>query len=195
MLAKNTSQLYQLPISLVTKICSFALYKRFSKNVCYGGVLKLRTTCKLFAHLTPEIDWWRQVFSYLDSNTCTFYCYKVLDYFELLCSPNQPNEIYNNWHWPMYKNPYCTNTKFYMYLMDIFNMLSENLKASVKVTLLRYIAIHNYRFENKKGVLLFQQLLQNHVNIDTSTKSQLVRTLLTLDNKQFFDLYCDSLSK
>lgn len=189
---KEKPLVYQLPISLVTKICSYVLYKNFPKTLQNNDVLKLRLTCKLFGYLTPEKDWWEQICTSLDPNTCTFYCYKILDVFSQAsntwCHPPSYNApLYSQSSCYNLRNCSCYNSDFLSYFSNIFSMLSENLRPSVKISLLRFIAINNYKFKNPFGVLFFQYILGTH--IDTKKTTQLVQTLQSLEDQVFYEMY------
>lgn len=185
MVTENSSVLYKLPICIVTKICSYALNKNIPMNFSCSDVLKLRASCKLVGYLGTNNKWWEQICTWLNSNTCTFYCYKIL---EFLMSPEPP--VLMNWGWCYPKSE--LNRKEHgkdILLRNNFNMFSRKLKPSVKVTLLRFIAIHTYRLNNNRtGVLFFKDLLYNCVAIGFS-QPQLANTLSGLDDKQFFEIY------
>ena len=175
---QGTSWLYKLPIPLVVKICSYTVVK----NTIYyeydisrtSNIIALRTTCKLLCHFTKEKNWWEQIYKYLDSNTCTFYCYKILDF----CMTN-----HNNLCQSIFKN------------ISTFRIISKNLKPSVKVAMLRFIAIHNYKFDRSTGTYFFKTLLGNNLNIQETTTEQLVKTLCILEDKQFYTYYIKSIDK
>lgn len=176
-----------LPISLITKICSYVLNKNFPTMLHNNDVLKLRLSCRLFGHLSPETGWWEQIYTFLDPNTCTFYCYKILDVFLSSSHDNRMPAVYQA---PQYSLSSCHslhNPALLAYSSRIFGMLSQKLRPSVKISLLRFIAINNYKYQKAFGVLFFQYLLETHV--DTKKTTQLVNTLQSLEDQVFYKMY------